>query len=134
MYSAEKKTASIFRISGILSIFIALLGLLGLSSFVTERRSREIGIRKIMGAPNNIIMRMLYREFTVLVAIAFLIAAPAGTWLLQQWLANFAFHIPISWDIYLLSGMLALAIALLTTSWHTWKAAVSIPAEAIKYE
>ncbi|MDO9510243.1 MAG: FtsX-like permease family protein [Bacteroidales bacterium] len=134
MYSAEKKTASIFRISGILSIFIALLGLLGLSSFVTERRSREIGIRKIMGAPNNIIMRMLYREFTVLVAIAFLIAAPAGTWLLQQWLANFAFHIPISWDIYLLSGMLALSIALLTTSWHTWKAAVSIPAEAIKYE
>lgn len=133
-YSAERKTAGIFRISGLLSIFIALLGLLGLSSFVTEQRAKEIGIRKIMGAPSFSIIKLLYQEFIVLVLIAFTLSAPIGSWLMSEWLSNFAYHISLKWDIYVWSLLLALVIALITTSFHIWRASVSNPADTIKYE
>ena len=134
MYQAEAKLGSLFNLASGLSIFVALLGLLGLSSFVTARRTKEIGIRKVLGAPMGKVATLLYGEFLWLVLIAFIIGAPLSTWLMNLWLANFAFHTRISWDIYLAAGVLSLAVAFLTSTWHVIRAATANPVEAIKYE
>lgn len=134
MYQAEAKLGSLFNLASGLSIFVALLGLLGLSSFVTSRRTKEIGIRKVLGAPMGLVATMLYREFAVLILLAFVVAAPVATWLMNLWLANFAYHTQLNWGIYLAAGLLSLGVAMLTSTWHIIKTATSNPVEAIKYE
>ncbi len=134
MYEGEQKLTAGFGVASSLSIFIALLGLLGLSSFIAERRTKEIGIRKVLGASSLNLMQMLYREFVILVAIAFVIAAPLATWGLDKWLQEYAFHTAISWGIYVLAAILSLGIAILTTTYHTVKTVRTNPVMAIKYE
>jgi putative ABC transport system permease protein len=134
MYDGEQKLTAGFGVASSLSIFIALLGLLGLSSFIAERRTREIGIRKVLGASSLSLMQMLYREFVILVGIAFVIAAPVATWGLDKWLGEYAFHTAISWGIYVLAAILSLGIAILTTTYHTVKTVRTNPVMAIKYE
>ena len=134
MYTAEKNLGIIFSIATILTIFIALLGLLGLSSFIAEQRTKEIGIRKILGATMNNIINLLYREFAILIIIAFILAVPVAWYVLSLWLENFAFHITIGVLPFIAGGLMALAVGLLSISFHILKVASSNPVEAIKHE
>ncbi|MDY0342422.1 MAG: ABC transporter permease [Lentimicrobium sp.] len=133
-YQAESNLGQVFSIFAILSIFIALLGLIGLSSFMALQRTKEIGVRKVLGASIQSIMLMLYRESVLLVFMAFTIALPLSWYMLHRWLENFAYHISLSWFIFALAGLLVLAITLISVSFHAIKAALSNPVVAIKYE
>lgn len=134
MYTAENKLGTIFTLAAVLSIFIALLGLLGLASFVVRRRTKEVGIRKVLGAPVSNLVFLLNREFIVLVTIAFALAAPLAWYLTNLWLSNFAFHTTVGWLIYAEAALISLAVAMITTSFHVIKAANANPVNAIKYE
>jgi putative ABC transport system permease protein len=135
MYRAELKLGKLLTIATFLTIFIALLGLLGLSSYIAEQKTREIGIRKVMGATFGQVLGLLYREFIILIFIAFIIAIPLALWQLDSWLSqNFIYHNGIKWVSVLLSGILAIVISLLALSFHTVRASIANPVDAIKYE
>ena len=135
MYQADMKIGTIIRITAILIIFIALLGLLGLSSFVAEQRTKEIGIRKVLGASVGNILIMLYKEFALLIFIAFIIAVPIAWWRLDIWLnMNFIYHISLSWLSFLLAGIIAFIVGMLSISYYIVKAATNDPVVSIKYE
>ena len=134
MYTNEKNLGIIFSIATMLTIFIALLGLLGLSSFVAEQRTREIGIRKVMGATLINISSLLYRDFAILIAIGFILSIPIAWYVLDMWLSNFAFHIQIGAMAFILGGLLSLLVGLLSISFHIVRAAGANPVEAIKHE
>ncbi len=134
-YGGEKKTGIIFNIATIITIFIALLGLLGLSSFVTEQRTKEIGIRKILGATVPGILNLLYREFVILILIAFVLAVPVAWWRLDIWLNDsFIYHTSLNWTYFLLAGGLAFAVGIMTISFYIIRAANSNPVDAVKWE
>jgi len=135
MYKADMKIGTIIKINAILIIFIALLGLLGLSSFIAEQRTKEIGVRKVLGASVGNILLMLYREFALLIFIAFIIAVPIAWWRLDIWLnMNFIYHIPLSWMSFLLAGLIAFFVGMLSISYYIIKAATNDPVVSIKYE
>jgi putative ABC transport system permease protein len=135
MYKAEEKISSIIQISTILTIFIALLGLLGLSSYITEQRTKEIGIRKIVGASVISVLQLLYREFALLIAIAFIVAVPVAWWRLGIWLdQSFIYHQPITWTTFLIAGITAFVIGMGTISFYIVRVASGNPVNAIKYE
>ena len=134
MYVAEKNLGIIFSIATLLTIFIALLGLLGLSSFIAEQRTKEIGIRKVLGASLSNIINLLYRDFAILIVIAFVLAIPVSWYVLGLWLENFAFHIQIGVVAFILGGLLSLVVGMLSISYHILKVATSNPVNAIKYE
>jgi putative ABC transport system permease protein len=135
MYRSEEKISSIIQISTILTIFIALLGLLGLSSYITEQRTKEIGIRKIVGASVGSVMQLLYREFAMLIVIAFVIAVPVSWWRLSVWLDDsFIYHAPLNWISFLAAGIVALIIGTATISFYIIRIASGNPVDAIKYE
>ena len=118
-----------------MTIFIALLGLLGLSSFVAEQRTKEIGIRKVVGASVANILKLLYREFVMLIVIAFFIAVPVSWWRLTIWLeTSFVYHQSLQWTYFLIAGLIAFVIGLGTISYFILKAATGNPVKAIKYE
>jgi putative ABC transport system permease protein len=133
-YQAESNLGQVFSIFAILSIFIALLGLIGLSSFMALQRTKEIGVRKVLGASIQSIVLMLYRESVLLVFLAFIIAVPLSWYMLHRWLENFAYHISLSWFIFAFAGLIILIITLISVSFHAIKAALSNPVTAIKYE
>jgi putative ABC transport system permease protein len=135
MYQSEEKISAIIQIAAVLTIFIALLGLLGLSSFVAEQRTKEIGIRKVLGASVSSILQLLYREFALLIAIAFVIAVPISWWRLDIWLnASFVYHQPLEWSYFLIAGLTSFIIGLGTISFYILRAATGNPVNAIKYE
>lgn len=135
MYQAEEDIGKIFRIASLTSIFIALLGLLGLSSFIAEQRTHEIGIRKVVGASVGEILGLLYKEFVVLIIIAFIISSPLAWWGLNNWLTlNFVYSVSIGWLTFLISGFIAMFIGMFTISYHIYNAATSNPVDALKYE
>jgi putative ABC transport system permease protein len=135
MYEAEKKLSALFHIATALTIFIALLGLLGLSSFIAEQRTKEIGIRKVVGATVGNITQLLSKEFLILILIGFVLAIPVAWWRLDIWLKDsFVYHTEISWVTFLYAGLLAFAIGILTISYHIVRAATGNPVDAIKYE
>lgn len=134
-YEAESRINVIFRLSTLFTIFIALIGLLGLSSYVAEQKTKEIGIRKILGASTFNLLRMLFAELSVLIGIAFLIAVPLAWWRLQIWLeSSFEYHIDLQPDSFILAGLIAFGAGLLTMSFHLIRVINSNPVEAIKYE
>ena len=133
-YQAEAKLNKIFTVFSVISIFIALLGLLGLASFTAERRTKEIGIRKVLGSSLMEIANMFYKEFTLLIVVAFIIGTPIAFYVLSLWLQQFAYHVNQTWFIFFLSGMLAWIVAMATISFHSIKAASENPVTAIKYE
>jgi putative ABC transport system permease protein len=134
LYHVEEYTRTIFSYFMILAISIAILGLFGLSLFVMERRTKEIGIRKINGAKVSEVLMLLNRDFVKWVAIAFVVATPIAYYAMQKWLESFAYKTSLSWWIFALAGLLALGIALLTVSWQSWRAATRNPVEALRYE
>ncbi|MCG6188032.1 ABC transporter permease [Maribellus maritimus] len=134
LYNEEKKFSEAFTIFTFLAIFIATLGLFGLSYYRTNQRIKEIGIRKVNGAKISEILSMLNKDFVKWVAIAFVIATPIAYYAMHKWLENFAYKTTLSWWIFALAGLLALGIALLTVSWQSWRAATRNPVEALRYE
>lgn len=135
MYTAEEKLGKLFRIATILTIFIALLGLLGLSSYMAEQRTKEIGLRKVHGASVGNILGLQAKEFAWLILIAFALAIPFAWWRLDIWInATFIYHDKIRWFSFLIAGIIAFAVGLITISFHTYRAAISNPVDAIKYE
>jgi putative ABC transport system permease protein len=134
LYRTERRMGKIFGYFSLLAIIISCLGLIGLSSFMTERRTKEIGIRKINGAKSIEIFSLLSREYIIWVSISILIACPIAWYTMPKWLQNFAYRINISWWIFALAGFVALIIAFLTVSFQSYKAAGKNPVEALRYE
>jgi putative ABC transport system permease protein len=124
----------IVKVLSLIAILIACMGLFGLSSMLLNKRTKEIGIRKVNGAKISEVMVMLNREFVKWVVIAFVIATPIAYYTMNKWLENFAYKTELSWWIFALAGLLALGIALLTVSWQSWRAARRNPVEALRYE
>ncbi|HEY4064505.1 MAG TPA: ABC transporter permease [Puia sp.] len=133
-YANDQLFGKAFSIFAGFAIFIACLGLLGLSLFATMQRTKEIGVRKVLGAPIGSIVILLSREFVQLVLLANLIAFPLAGWLMSQWLRGFAYHTQISWWIFALSGLAALVIALGTVSGQSVRAALTNPVKSLRSE
>ncbi len=133
-YAQESRTRFIFTIFSILAIFIACLGLLGLTAFTTEQRTREIGIRKAMGASSNIIVRLISKEIVVLICVATLVAWPLAYFFTRNWLNDFAYRIDLGIIPFLLSFVFALLISLATISVQAITAALKNPADSLRYE
>ncbi len=133
-YQTERKIGKIFGYFTGIAIFIACLGLFGLASFMAERRTKEIGIRKVLGARISGIVLLLSREYVLWVLIANFISWPAAYWAAKQWLQGFAYRIHPGVEIFIISAILAFVIALLTVSFQAIKAAVTNPIEALRYE
>ncbi len=131
---AEQRIGTLVTVFAGLAIVIACLGLFGLASFTAEQRTKEIGIRKTLGASVFNIVRLLSREFVILVLLADLIAFPLAYWIMNEWLAGFAYRIDLDAPIFVLSGLLTMAIAIMTVSTQAMRAALTDPATALRYE
>ena len=134
LYDSEQRAAKITGVFSLLAVFISCLGLLGLISFSTEQRTKEIGIRRVLGASVGQVVLLLCRESIVLVGISILLALPVAWYSMDRWLQDFAYRIELGPGIFLLGGALALAIALLTVSYQAVKAATANPVDALRYE
>ncbi len=134
LYHAEQQTGQIFITFAVFAILIACLGLFGLVTYAAEQRTKEIGIRKVLGARVSGIVGLLSRDFTMLVGIAALIAFPAAWWAMYKWLETFAYRTEISWWIFLVAGAVTLTIALLTVSIQTVRAALANPIKSLRSE
>jgi len=134
MFQADERVMSIFSYSAFLAIIVACMGLFGLAAFILELRTKEIGIRKVLGASISGITFMLSKEFILWVLTANLIAFPVAYFLMDSWLQNYAYRINISWWIFLISGGIALVIALATIGFRAIKAATANPVKSLRYE
>jgi len=134
LYNDEEKYGKIFMYFSILAILIGCLGLFGLASFMSKQRTKEIGIRKVLGSTLSSIIGLLSKEFLILTAIACFIACPISFFYMNKWLQNFAYRTPVEMWVYLLAGLLALSITLITISFQTIRMALVNPIESLKYE
>lgn len=134
LYHSEQQMGTVFSIFTFISIFVACLGLFGLSIFTAERRKKEIGVRKVLGASMQNLVGLLSREFLRLVTIAALIAFPIALFAMNKWLENFAYRISIGWWIFLIAGASTMAIALITVCFKAIKAAIANPVKALRSE
>ncbi len=134
IYRSEQRTAQILGLFAGLTIFIACLGLFGLATFTAEQRTKEIGVRKVLGASVGSIVTLLSTDFLKLVAVAILIASPLAWYAMDKWLDDFAYRIDIAWWMFALAGLLAAGIALFTVSFQSVKAALMNPVESLRSE
>jgi putative ABC transport system permease protein len=134
MYAKDAVFEKVFLYAAGFSILIACLGLLGLVSYVAAKRTKEIGIRKVLGASLSQILFMLSKEFAAAIVLANLIAWPAAYYLMNNWLANFAYRIDLGIGLFALAALLALGVALVTISWQSVRAAISDPVDSLRYE
>jgi ABC-type antimicrobial peptide transport system permease subunit len=133
-YKTEALASHLFKIAAFLAIFISCLGLYGLVSFMAVQKTKEVGIRKVLGASVQSIVLLFSKEFTLLIGIAFLIAVPLGYYLMQQWLSGFHYHIQISWFVFALAIVLSLIIAWLTVGYKAVKAGLANPVKSLRTE
>jgi putative ABC transport system permease protein len=134
LYRSEQRLGSIFGIFTALSLFIACLGLFGLSAYIAERRIKEIGVRKVLGASVPGVVTLLSKDFLKLTLVAALIAFPIAWWWMNKWLEDFAYRININWTVFLIAGLCTLLIALLTVSFQAIKAAIANPVKSLRTE
>lgn len=134
LYKSDQQLSSVISIIAFLSIFIGCMGLFGLSALTTERRMKEIGVRKVLGANVGELFLTLSKHFATLIIVSFVIAAPATYFLLSGWLENFAFRTELDFSLFGIAGISALLIALVTISYHIIKAARINPVESLRYE
>jgi len=134
LYHSEAKTSQISAIFSILAILIGCLGLFGLANYAAEQRTKEIGVRKVLGASIRNILVLLSKEYTKLVVVAFVIAVPISYYIMNNWLHSFAFRTNIAWQTFLLAGILTLFIALVTICYQVIKAANRNPVDSLRYE
>ncbi len=132
LYDAEAKVSTLLTISTIVALVISCLGLYGLSVYVAERKTKEIGIRKVVGASSGSIVTMLSREYIRLIIISFLISIPAGYYAMEDWLEGFAYRISPGISVFLISGLISFAIAWLTISFESFRAANRNPVETLR--
>jgi putative ABC transport system permease protein len=134
LYKSDMHIAKLISLFSLLAVFLACLGLLAQSIFAAENRTKEIGIRKVNGAEISEIMALLDKDFIKWIVIAFVFAIPVAYYFLKKWLQNFAYTTQLNWWIFVLAGIVALGIALLTVSWQSWRAATRNPVKALRYE
>jgi len=133
-YQGDKREGKIFTYAAILAIVLACLGLFGLASYTAERRIKEIGIRKVLGASVSSIILLLNKDFSLLVLIANVAAWPIGYYVMHRWLQDFAYRAGIAWWIFVLAAVMAFVISLLTISYQSIKAAITNPVNTLRYE
>ena len=134
MYDKEEKTTRFIEFAALWCVLLGVAGLLGLIVFVCKARTKEIGIRKVNGAKVIEVMSLLNKDLFKLMLVAFIVSTPGAWFLMHRWLEGFAYKTGLSWWIFVLAGIMALGIALLTVSWHSWRSAVKNPVEALRYE
>jgi ABC-type antimicrobial peptide transport system permease subunit len=134
LYKGEQQMGGIFNLFAILALVISGLGLYGLSAYLAQRRTKEIGVRKVLGASVFSILYLLSTGFMRLVLVAVVIAVPLSVWGINRWLEGFAYHVTVSWLIFPLAAMVALVFAWVTVSFETVRAAVMNPARSLKVE
>ena len=134
LYAPENHTANAATVFSLLAILIACLGLFGLVSFTAEQRTKEIGIRKVLGASVSGVTTLLVKDFLKLVLLAFILASPVAYWAMNKWLQGFAYRINISWWVFGIAGLSALFIALITVSFQAIKAAMANPVDSLRSE
>ena len=133
-YLTEQKTGQILGVFAGLTIFVACLGLFGLATFTAEQRTKEIGVRKVLGASVGSVVALLSKDFLKLVGIAIIIAIPAAWFAMNKWLQDFEYRIEISWWMFAVAGSLSIGIALLTVSFQSIKAALMDPVNSLRSE
>jgi len=133
-YRFEEQVSQLLSIVSIMGLFIAGLGLFGLALFITKQHTKEIGIRKVLGASIGNIVHLLNKDFFIWIFISNIIACPIAYWVINKWLQNFAYRIELNWSIFIIAGGIALLIALLAVSTQTIKSAISNPVESLRYE
>jgi putative ABC transport system permease protein len=134
MHRSDQRMGEVFTVFSVLAILVACLGLFGLAAYTIEQKTREIGIRKALGARVSSIYLLMSRDFIKWVAIANIIAWPVAYWAMNRWLQNFAYRVHVVIDIFLLSGGIALVLALVTVSFQSIKAARANPIDSLRYE
>lgn len=134
LYKSEMRVGDLAKYFSLFAILISCLGLFGLSAFTAEQRTKEIGIRKVLGASVQNLVLLLSKDFTRLVLISIVIALPVSWWLMDQWLSDYAYRIEIRWWMFALSGAVAITIAWATVSWQSIKAALMNPVASLKSE
>ena len=134
LYIAEQRMGKLFNIFSVLSVIVSCLGLFGLTTFATQKRIKEIGVRKVLGASVTGIVGMLSKDFIKLVIFALLIAFPIAWWVMNKWLQNFAYHIDIRWWFFAIAGAIAVVISFLTVSYQSIKAARANPVKSLRSE
>lgn len=133
-YFTERQYGNIFSTASIWAIFIACLGLFGLTTFTVESRVKEIGVRKVLGASVQSIVSLLSKDFLVLVLIAIIIASPIAWFVMNKWLQDFAYRVHIGWWVFVLATVIAMLIALITVSFQAIKAAIANPVKSLRTE
>jgi putative ABC transport system permease protein len=133
-YKSEQTVSKLSRYFAFLAIFISCLGLFGLVTFTAEQKTKEIGIRKVLGASVTGIVQMLSKDFLKLVLIAAVIAFPVAWWTMHKWLMDFAYRVDIGWWIFPAAGVIAVLIALMTISFQSIKAAIANPVKSLRTE
>jgi putative ABC transport system permease protein len=133
-FEEEKRTGTLAALFAGLTIFISCLGLFGLATYMAENRIKEIGVRKVLGASVIGITSLLSKDFLKLVIISLLVATPIAWWAMYTWLKTYTYHIPVEWWVFVLAGLLSIAIALLTVSYQSIKAAIANPAKSLRTE
>jgi len=133
-YLAETQLKNITVAFALLAIVISVLGILGMAVFSINRRTKEIGIRRVAGAKSSEILILFNKEFIIWVLVAFIIASPVAWYVMHKWLQNYVYKTELSWWIFLLSGIISFGIALITVNWQSWRAATRNPVEALRYE
>ncbi|MDM8173035.1 FtsX-like permease family protein [Olivibacter sp. 47] len=131
-YRKDKITTQFFNYFTLLAIFISCLGLYALIALTITQRVKELGVRKVLGASTMHIVRLLSNDFVKLICVAILIASPVAWWMMNRWLANFAYRMDIPWWIFVVAGLVAMIIALLTLSWQAVRASLANPVESLR--
>jgi putative ABC transport system permease protein len=134
LYVTEQKTAQVFSTFATLAILLACMGLFGLAAYTTVQRTKEIGIRKVLGASVSTIVGLIAKDFLILTLIAVIIASPIAWYFMNDWLQSFAYRININWWVFVLAGISALLIAFITVSLQSIKAAIANPVKSLKSE
>ena len=134
MFLSEMLISKLSRVFAALAILISCLGLFGLAAYTAERRTKEIGVRKVLGASVSGIAALLSKDFLKLVGVSCIVAFPVAWWMMHNWLQNYQYRIEISWWIFLIAGLLAIIIALFTISFQAIKAAIANPVKSLRSE
>jgi len=134
LYASENKLAKAINTFSLLAIFIACLGLFGLATFMVESRTKEIGVRKVLGASVSVIAGLLTKDFIKIVLIAFFIAVPLAYWIMHRWLLEFSYRVEIQWWVFAFAGIIAVSIALCTVSFQALNAAMTNPIKSLRTE
>jgi putative ABC transport system permease protein len=134
LYKTEQRTGEIFTTFSALAILLACLGLFALAAFAITQRTKEIGIRKALGASVPGIMRMLSKDFLKLILIAAVLTFPVAWWAMHKWLMDFAYRVNIGWWVFVVAAMAAVLIAFIAISFHSIKAAIASPVKSLRTE